>query len=426
MTALPLQPLQGMSDLATPEVEIWQGVEAAARRIFALYDVTEVRTPILELTRLFTRSLGETTDVVQKEMYSFEDRGGRQISLRPEGTAGVIRHLAGLGEEAAQARCYYLGPMFRSERPQAGRKRQFHQLGVELLGAPHPAADAEAVALQHHLLSAWGLNGARIEINTRGLPDDQRAVAEGLRKALQPHEGRLCEDCRRRMQSNILRVLDCKEPECGKVVEALPPVTSFMGDEARRYFEEVGRLLAALDIPFTVNPRLVRGLDYYVHTIWEVRHPALGAQDALSGGGRYRIVMDDGAKPIEGVGFAAGLERVVASVRNDQPEYRGTAHPLTAWIVTPGEAMLEQNMRLAQTLRRHGIACDLSLEPRSVKAQMRAAHRRGARYAVIRGEAELAQGLVVLKNMKDGVQEELEMAALLEQLILAAREAPAH
>ncbi|MBP7830214.1 MAG: histidine--tRNA ligase [Kiritimatiellae bacterium] len=420
MTVPSFQPLQGMSDLASPDIHLWQEVEETARRLLALYQVGEVRTPILEPTGLFVRSLGEGTDVVQKEMYTFEDRGGRQVSLRPEGTAGVIRYLAGLGPEAAGARLYYLGPMFRAERPQAGRRRQFHQLGVELIGPPGPAQDVEAIALQQHLLNAWGLKGARIEINSRGQPAEQAAVTEGLRRALEPHESALCEDCRRRLRTNVLRVLDCKQEGCRAIADRLPPVTDFMGAESRAYLEEVRRLLGLLELPAVINPRLVRGLDYYQHTIWEVKHPALGAQDALAGGGRYRIEWEGAA--IEGVGFAAGLERIVTAVAQDRSGAPSSRRGVpVAWIVSQGPGALEQNLVLAQTLRARGIACGLALDGRSVKAQMRAANRSGAAYAVIRGELELQKGLVVLKSMKDGAQEELELPALVERLILASR-----
>ncbi len=408
-----------MSDLSLPEIAVWQAIEEQARRIFRLYGFSEVRTPIVEHTALFTRSLGDTTDVVQKEMYTFEDRGGRQLSLRPEGTAGVIRYVAGQGAEALESRLYYLGPMFRSERPQAGRRRQFHQVGVEALGAPNPAADAEIIALQQHLFSAWGLKDCRVEINTRGLPEDRKAVTEGLAKALAPHRKSLCEDCQRRYETNILRILDCKQPGCGKIASQLPPVSSFMGKESSGYLEEVVRLLKLLGIPAQVNPRLVRGLDYYIHTVWEVRHSALGAQDAISGGGRYRI--DLGGKSLDGVGFAIGLERVVTALQAVKPEGLGKTEPPLAWIISQSEKAVEQNLVLVQALRLRGVRCGMDAGSRSVKAQMREANRSGAPYAVIRGELELEKGLLILKNMKDGTQEELEMPALVERLVAAGR-----
>jgi histidyl-tRNA synthetase len=419
MTSSFFQPVQGMSDLGPPEIAVWQRVEDKARQVLELYHFSEVRTPVLEYTQVFTRSLGDTTDVVQKEMYTFEDRGGRSLTLRPEGTAGVMRYVGGQGAEALDARLYYLGPMFRCERPQAGRKRQFHQLGIEALGAPSAAADVEVIALQHHIFSAWGLRDCRVEVNTRGMPEDRKVVAEGLVSALRPHIHKLCEDCRRRIESNALRVLDCKNPDCGKVADQLPPVTSFMSDASRKYLDEVMRLLGLLNIPAKLNPRLVRGLDYYVHTVWEVRHPGLGAQDAISGGGRYRI--DIGDKAIEGVGFAVGLERVLTALEHDKPEGLGAVSKPLAWIISQGEKALEENLVLAQTLRLRGIQCGLDLGGRSMKAQMREANRSEAAYAILRGDREMEAGVLVLKKMADGTQEEIELPALVEKLIGVSR-----
>ena len=419
MTSSSSQPVQGMSDLGPPEIAVWQSVEEKARQVLALYHFSEVRTPVLEYTQVFTRSLGDTTDVVRKEMYTFEDRGGRSLTLRPEGTAGVMRYVGGQGAEALDARLYYLGPMFRCERPQAGRKRQFHQLGIEALGAPSAAADVEVIALQHHIFSAWGLRDYRVEVNTRGMPEDHQAVVEGLVNALRPHVDKLCEDCRRRLETNVLRVLDCKNPDCGKVVDHVPPIVSFMSDVSRKYLDEVMRLLSLLTIPAKPNPRLVRGLDYYVHTVWEVRHPGLGAQDAISGGGRYRINI--GHKAIEGVGFAVGLERVLTALQVDKPEGLGRISKPLAWIISQGEKAVEENLVLAQTLRQRGIQCGLDLSGRSIKAQMREANRSEAAYAILRGEREMEKGQLILKNMKDGSQEDVELPALIEKLMAASR-----
>ncbi len=418
MTSTPSQPVQGMSDIAFPEVTLWQQVEARARKVLALYNFREVRTPVVEPTELFTRSIGSTTEVVQKEMYTFEDRGGRSLSLRPEGTAGVMRFAAALGPEAGDARLFYLGPMFRSERPQAGRRRQFHQVGVEALGPANAAADVEVIALQQHLFAEWGVRDGTVEINTRGLPEDRAAVVEGLRRALQPRLGELCEDCRRRFDVNVLRVLDCKEAGCGKIVEGLPPVNEFMCAESRAYLDEVLRLLKLMDIPARLNPRLVRGLDYYVHTVWENRHPALGAQDAMAGGGRYQIEI--GGRKIEGVGFAMGLERVIMAIRKDRPEGLGGEEKPAAWIVSQGRKALEENLVLAQALRLRGVRCGMDLGERSLKAQMRAANREGAPLVVIRGDREMEKGVLVLKSMADGSQEELDLPALMARLVPSA------
>ena len=411
------QPIQGMSDLAPPEIHRWQHVEATAREILHRYSFEEVRTPILERTEVFQRSLGDTTDVVQKEMYSFEDRGGRSLTLRPEGTAGVMRYIAGQAQAAQDARLYYIGPMFRSERPQAGRRRQFHQIGVEAVGAPCPAADAEIIALQADILRALGLKDFKLEWNTRGLPADRARVATGLQAALAPRRAALCENCRRRFDVNPLRVVDCKNEGCRAIVADIPPVTEFMSEEARAYRDDVARHLRHLQIPAEENPRLVRGLDYYVHTVWEITHTGLGAQDALSGGGRYALTL--GKQTIEGVGFAMGLERVIAALTAQGLEPARPAAQPCVWLVAQGEPAFAENLLLMQSLRMRGVACAMDLRGRSMKAQMRAAHRAGSRYVIIRGEQEMEQGTFQLKDMEQGAQEELEMPALMARLLAA-------
>ena len=408
-----LQPLQGMSDIAAPEVYLWQRIESAARRVLSAYYFSEVRTPVLERTSVFTRSIGDTSDIVQKEMYAFEDRGGRQVALRPEGTAPVMRYVAAGGQDTQDARLYYLGPMFRCERPQAGRKRQFHQLGVEAIGAPCPATDVEVIALQLHLLKEWGLDGCRLLLNTRGQPEEREQVAQGLRESLRPHLGDLCEDCVNRFEANVLRVLDCKKESCQAVVDRVPPATAFMSTESSAYFSEVKRLLDRLEIPYEEAPRLVRGLDYYAHTVWEITHSALGAQDALAGGGRYR--MELGGRTVEGTGFAMGLERVLAALQESVGEAAAVAPDL--WLVSMGEEAFDENLVLMQGLRLRGVCCAMDLSMRSMKAQMRAANRSGASRVVIRGEQEIEAGIFILKDMENGTQEELEMPELLERLL---------
>jgi histidyl-tRNA synthetase len=343
-------------------------------------------------------------------MYTFADRGGRSLTLRPEGTASVIRHVAGLGAEGDDARLYYVGPMFRSERPQAGRKRQFHQLGVEAFGAPNPAADAEVIALQLRLFEAWGLSGHTLDLNTRGMPEDRAAVTQGLADAARPHLGALCEDCQRRFETNILRLLDCKKESCQQIVANFPPTTQFMGEASRKYLDDVLRLLGKLGINAKVNPRLVRGLDYYVHTVWEIRHGALGAQDALAGGGRYQVALGD--KTFQGVGFAIGLERAIMAVQQDNPALAAAAPQTGAWLVALGDIAREANLQLAKQFRCAGIACGMELGARSMKAQMRAANRSGAKWVVIRGDNELAAGTAALKNLADGAQQDVPLADL--------------
>lgn len=404
------QPLQGMSDIAMPEVRVWQRIEHLACEVLARYGFEELRTPVVEYEAVFTRSLGETTDVVQKEMYVFE-RGGRRLCLRPEGTAGVMRHAAGRGAaETDGARWYYIGPMFRCERPQAGRKRQFHQCGVECLEPPSPLVDAEILALQVDLLRAWGLGDCEVRLNTRGEGGGHVQVAEGLRAALASRETELCEDCRRRISENVLRVLDCKNEACQAIVATLPPVTDFMSEASRAYLAQVAVHLGALGVKHRIDPLLVRGLDYYEHTVWEIASTALGAQNALAGGGRYRMQL--GGRELSGVGFAIGLERVVSVLQalGRDKELIEPPPPL-AWLVGLGEEALTQNLALMQTLRAAGVVCRMAYGG-SMKSQMRAANKSGAAWAVIRGENELSQGVAALKDLASGVQETVPLDQL--------------
>lgn len=407
MASSDFQPLQGMSDIQAPEVYLWRMIEERARRLFDAYGYEELRTPVLEKLSVFKRSIGDTTDVVQKEMYAFTDRGGREIALSPEGTAGTIRHLAGRGEEGLNARVFYIAPMFRCERPQAGRKRQFHQVGVEATGAPNPLADAECIALQRHLLETWGLTGSRIRISTRGMPADRGPVAEGLRQALQPHLDELCDDCRRRIDENVLRVIDCKNEGCIGIVDRMPSALEFMAAESRSYLDEVIGALDAMGIEAAVDAKLVRGLDYYVHTVWEITHDALGAQNAIAGGGRYEIAL--GRKAVPGVGFAMGVERVITSLEACGVTAEQFVPAGGIWLISMGREALLENMKLARGLRDQGIRCGMELEEKSMKAQMRKADRAGARKVIIRGDDELARGVVVVRDMTAGTQQEVHV-----------------
>lgn len=404
------QPVQGMADIAAPEVLLWQRLEALGRAVLQRYGFEELRTPIVEFEAVFTRSLGETTDVVQKEMYVFE-KGGRRLCLRPEGTAGVMRHAAGLGgQETAGARWFYLGPMFRSERPQAGRRRQFHQLGVECLEPPSPLVDAEILALQVDLLRAWGIGDCRVRLNTRGEAGDHARVADGLRAALAPHEATLCADCQRRINENVLRVLDCKNAACQSIVAQVPPPTSFMSEASREFLAQVAKHLAALNVAYDLDPLLVRGLDYYEHTVWEIASTALGAQNAVAGGGRYRMQL--GNRELTGVGFAIGLERVVGVLQALGRDGALLAPPAPlVWLVGLGEAAMQQNLILMMQLRTAGLVCRMA-PGGSLKSQMRAANKAGAAWAVIRGDNELAADVAAVKNMISGEQQNVAMAQL--------------
>jgi len=413
MASTSFQPLQGMSDIAQPEVYLWQMIEERAREIFARYCFSERRMPVLEKTDVFIRSLGEASDVVSKEMYAFTDRGGRNITLRPEGTAGAVRALLATGDPAG-ARIWYAGPMFRCERPQAGRKRQFHQIGVEAVGAPVPRADAEVIALQLHLLAAWGLEGAKIRLNTIGTPEDRPAIVDGLREVIRPKLSSLPEAAQERFEQNVLRLLDSKDEAVQAALADLPPVTEFMSAASREYLAEVLELLEALEIDVEIDPCIVRGLDYYVHTVWEIAHSGLGAQDALSGGGRYALSLD--GKTIEGVGFAMGVERLIAALNATGVKAEDFAPAPPVFLVSLGDEALKANLLLAQTLRQRGLACQMELADKSMKAQMRRANKLGAKRVIIRGGTELEKGIFLLKDMEDSSQREVELPELMEML----------
>lgn len=404
------QALQGMSDIFSPEVEIWQTLETRAREVLARYDFREVRTPILEEVGVYLHSLGDTSEIVTKQMYAFETRGGKQVCMRPEGTAGVMRHLAGRGQDAQNARLYYMGPMFRAERPQAGRRRQFHQLGVEGMGPASPEQDAEIIAMQAALFEAWELGPVSFQLNTRGAPEDFPHILNGLRKELVPHQDSLCEDCQRRLDNNVLRVLDCKVPGCKEIVQSLPPITTWMAPESIAYFDRVRAALDSLDVPYEVNPLLVRGLDYYQHTIWEVTSTALGAQDALSGGGRYRMAM--GKTELHGVGFGIGLERVLLALSEDTKIAFAKDSKDLVILAAQNDAAREANFRLAALLRANGLRVRMDLTGKSMKAQMKAAGRENARWVIIRGETELAQNTATVRDMLAGAQTEVALDAV--------------
>ena len=403
-----------MSDIFSPEVEIWQTLETRAREVLSRYDFREVRTPILEEVGVYLHSLGDTSEIVTKQMYAFETRGGKHVCMRPEGTAGVMRHLAGRGQEAQNARLYYLGPMFRAERPQAGRRRQFHQLGVEGMGPASPEQDAEIIAMQAALFEAWELGPVTFQLNTRGAPEDFPRILDGLRRELIPVKDQLCEDCQRRMDNNVLRILDCKVPGCKEIVKSLPPITTWMAPESIAYFDRVRNTLDALQVPYEVNPLLVRGLDYYQHTIWEVTSTALGAQDALSGGGRYRMAM--GKTELDGVGFGIGMERVLLALSEESKTRFSKDSKDLIILAAQNDAAREANLLLAAQLRARGLRVRMDLTGKSMKAQMKAAGRENARWVVIRGENELAQQTATLRDMHAGEQKEVPLDTVAETL----------
>ncbi len=402
------EPLPGTSDLWEPETLDWITLENAARDVFHRYGYGELRTPIFERTDVFVRNLGNETDVVQKEMYTFEDRGGRSLTLRPEGTAGVIRAIAFKGlEQGEESRVFYFGPMFRGERPAAGRRRQFHQIGVEAVGNESPWMDAEVIAMLSQFLEHIGVTGGHVMVNSRGLPEDRPRVSQALKDYFSRFAGDMCEDCQRRLETNVWRMLDCKNPACHEIALGAPNIVDLLGDDSKMFFSKVCQGLKDLGVEFELAPRLVRGLDYYIHTVFEITHSGLGAQDALAGGGRYRITLPGGKKPVEGIGFAAGMERLLLA-RQSLGMVPPEVHEADVYVVSLGEEAVLPGLQLAQRLREN-TACRVKADfsARSLKAQMRSANKCGAKVVLMQGSQELADGVVICRDMVAASQETL-------------------
>lgn len=407
----PVSSLPGMSDILPEEATLWQWVEGRCREVLRNAGFGEIRTPILERTDLFVRTTGEGSEVVQKQMFTFDDRSGRSLSLRPEGTPSIMRAYLSSQGDGGPVRWYYMGPMFRSERPQAGRKRQFHQLGAEAIGSESVIVDAEMIGLTYDLCSSVGLPEAVVLVNSIGSAEDQAAIKVLLAGYFTDHREALCADCSRRLEDNVLRILDCKNEQCQAVIEGAPPISQAIGVEGRREFDRLLSLLDRAAIPFRMEPRLVRGLDYYTRTVWEVRHNALGAQDALGGGGRYdRLAESLGQKARRpGVGFAMGLERMLLAIQAGKgaQDLRAEGGP-DVWLVSMGAPAEEANFLWAREVRsKLGLSVHGDFDGRSMKAQMRMANRSGARWVVICGEDELAKGVFCLKDLQSGEQWEV-------------------
>lgn len=407
----------GTQDILPGASERWQYVEGIARDICRRYNFREIRTPIFEMTELFQRGVGETTDIVEKEMYTFIDRGDRSLTLRPEGTAGVVRSYVEnkLYGEPDISKLYYMGPMFRYERAQAGRYRQFHQFGVEALGSTDPALDAEVIALGYDFYTEVGLKGVRVEINSIGTPAVRAAFRERLLAFLEPKRSELCKDCQSRIDRNPLRVLDCKTDQ--RHFEGAPSILESLDEECAAHFEKVKAYLTDMNIPFEINHRLVRGLDYYTHTVFEYKAEGIGAIDTIGAGGRYNgLVADIGGPDQPGVGLGLGLERTVLLLENQQAELPNR-HALDVYLVALGEAAGRETARLVYELRKRGIRAERDYQARKMKAQLKSADRLQARYTAILGEDELAKGEIALKAMETGEQKLVPIASLAEELL---------
>ncbi len=391
--------VKGMNDILPAEVGRWQEMERVAREVFALYGYREVRTPVVEHAQLFARGVGEATDIVNKEMYVFEDKGEELLALRPEGTASTVRAFIEHGAHVeGPQKWFYMGPMFRRERPQKGRYRQFHQIGCEAFGIAEPALDAEQIALLADYFGRLGVK-AELRLNSVGDQNCRPAYLADLKAYLSSRKAELCPDCNDRIERNPLRVLDCKVESCQPVLNAAPRLLDRLCEECRTHFDQVKAALDALGVAYRVDPRLVRGLDYYVRTAYEFTSDALGSQSAVAGGGRYDGLVETlGGPPTPGIGFALGEERLAMIL-----EKAGRAPPAQApevFFVTADAEGATEALRRAAELRRAGIACELDPRGGKMKAQFRQAERVGARYAVVLGGNEVRSGQAKLKDMR--------------------------
>lgn len=406
----------GTQDLLPGAVEKWQYLEGKARELCRRFNYREIRTPVFELTELFQRGVGETTDIVEKEMYTFQDRGERSLSLRPEGTAGVVRSYVEnkLYGEPDVSKLYYIGPMFRYERPQAGRYRQFHQFGVEAFGSEDPALDAEVIALGYTFYREIGLKDVTVEINSVGTPAVRAKYREHIQRFFAPVKDKLCKDCQSRYDRNPMRLLDCKIDQA--YGEGAPTILEHLDEECAGHFEAVQAHLKAMDIPFRINPRLVRGLDYYTHTAFEYKAAGIGAIDTIGGGGRYNgLVGQIGGNDRPGVGLGLGLERILLVLEAQGVDIPAEP-PLDVYLIGLGDAAERETVKLLQALRLRGLKAERDYLGRKIKAQMKSADRLNARYVAILGDDELARGEIAVKSMATGEQETLPLAGLAEAI----------
>lgn len=410
-----IKAIRGFNDVLPDEIGTWQFVERTAREVFEGFGFSEIRIPILERTELFTRGIGEATDIVEKEMYSFTDRSGNSLTLRPEATASMAR--AYLEHQMYTfdpvAKLYCMGPMFRYERPQRGRYRQFYQIDAEVFGVGNPMVDAEVIIMLIHFLGRVGLENLELQINSLGCRECRPRYREELKKYFMGKSFQLCEDCQRRLQTNPLRIFDCKVESCKEAIADAPQVTDFTCPECQEHFDQVKEYLGMGGLTYILNPRMVRGLDYYTRTAFEVVSYGLGAQNAVTGGGRYdNLFQEIGGLDIPGIGFAIGVERLISLLPKDK-EFMQYPHLFIAVLGKEGQ---NAAYKLVNQLHLEGIRAELDYEGKSLKSQMRRADKLKARYTLILGEEELKKGKAVLRNMENKFQEEVPTHDLLTTL----------
>ncbi len=405
--------IKGFNDILSSESSRWHYIEQSARRVFELNGFGEIRVPIMEKTDLFCRSIGDATDIVEKEMYSFTDKGENSVTLRPEGTAGVMRAFIEhkLYAQDPVNKLYYLGPMFRYERPQKGRYRQFHQIGAEITGVSDPLADAQVLNMLAHFFREIGLDEPVLQVNSLGCPDCRPAYRTALCNFLEKRHESLCADCKRRLSTNPLRTLDCKVPGCVEATAGAPSVLDHLCGECEQHFESVRNYLAISATPYTINSRMVRGLDYYTRTTFEMVTGLLGSQSAVAAGGRYDgLISQLGGPTLPGIGFAIGLERVALLL--GQRDFLGTPD---LFIATMGSVERDTAFRLMDGLLKLGVRVEIDYEGKSLKSQMRRADKLKVRYSVVLGENEVNSGKAIFKRMSDGAI--VESALVVEEVV---------
>ncbi|MDP8253521.1 MAG: histidine--tRNA ligase [Candidatus Kaelpia aquatica] len=406
--------LRGTEDIYDPEVEIWHRIEAIAEDIFKLYGYKDIRTPLIEYTELFKRSIGEATDIVEKEIYQFQDNSKRLISLRPEATASIVRAYLenSLYQKPGVAKFYYSGAMFRAERPQKGRKRQFHQLGVEAIGSLYPEMDLEVMLLAQKFFDLLGIKDYIIELNTLGCREDKKKISDYLRKEIKGGLQDLCSSCQERYNRNIFRVLDCKNPACREKISRLNiDIKNAVCEDCIRHYQDLKGMLNLLGLKYVENKYLVRGLDYYTRTVFEISHPGLGAQNTIAAGGRYdNLVEDMGGSSTGAVGFALGVERLIMTL----DEKAGYFNNLDVFIILQDRSLIDQALLKLVEFRDNGISADMDYEGKSLKSQMRLANEKNSKFVLILGEEEDKQGFYSLKNMEAHQQQKIKKTDILD------------
>lgn len=410
---------KGTKDMLPSEAYKWHYVEDVARKTAATFGFKEIRTPMFEHTELFLRGVGETTDIVTKEMYTFEDKGGRSMTLRPEGTAGVARCFIenGLAQGVMPMKAYYIASVFRYEKPQNGRLREHHQFGVELYGSDSPAADAEVIALASTFLKNVGLKSLELNINSIGCPKCRARFNSALKEYIGANLDGMCGQCKTRFDKNPLRILDCKEDKCREITKNAPNILDYLCDECKAHFEKVKAILESLGISFKVNPGIVRGLDYYTRTVFEFVSTDIGAQGTVCGGGRYNNLVEEvGGKPTPAVGFGLGLERLLMVLENTDSLNAEDEHT-TLYIACMGDRAQEFAVKTVMALRQNGVSAETDIMDRGIKAQMKYADRSGAEFVIVIGDDELDKGSAIIKKMSDGTSKECSLDDILQTFV---------